>query len=58
VRATLLAVAFAEISLLGGLVLSLAPGLPVSGYVSALSFLLYVGCRVVGRMKGSRVAAA
>jgi zinc/manganese transport system permease protein len=58
VRATLLAVAFAEISLLGGLVLSLAPGLPVSGYVSAVAFLLYVGCRVVGRMKGSRVATA
>jgi zinc/manganese transport system permease protein len=58
VRATLLAVAFAEISLVGGLLLSLAPGLPVSGYVAALAFVIYVGCRVVGRLRGRRVAAA
>jgi zinc/manganese transport system permease protein len=51
-HATLLAIAFAEISLLGGLMLSLAPGLPVSGYVATLAFLLYVGCRVVGRLRG------
>jgi zinc/manganese transport system permease protein len=54
--ATLLAVLFAEVALLGGTVLSLAPGLPVSGYVAAIAFLLYVGCRVVGR--GSTVVAA
>jgi zinc/manganese transport system permease protein len=58
VRATLLAVAFAEISLVGGLLLSLAPALPVSGYVAALAFLLYVGCRVVARLRGRGVAAA
>jgi zinc/manganese transport system permease protein len=58
VRATLLAMAFAEISLVGGLLLSLAPGLPVSGYVAALAFLLYVGCRVVARLRGRGVAAA
>jgi zinc/manganese transport system permease protein len=58
VRATLLAIAFAEIALLGGLVLSLAPGLPVSGYVASIAFLLYIGCRVVARLRGRRVAAA
>jgi zinc/manganese transport system permease protein len=57
VRATLLAIAFAEVSLLGGLVLSLAPGLPVSGYVAALAFLIYVGCRVVARLRERPVAA-
>jgi zinc/manganese transport system permease protein len=57
VRATLLAVAFAEIALLGGLLLSLAPGLPVSGYVATLAFVLYVGCRVVARLRGRRVPA-
>jgi zinc/manganese transport system permease protein len=57
VRATLLAIAFAEVSLLGGLVLSLAPGLPVSGYVAALAFLIYVGCRVVARRRGRPVVA-
>jgi zinc/manganese transport system permease protein len=56
--ATVLAVLFAEVALLGGTVLSLAPGLPVSGYVAAIAFLLYVGCRGVGRMRGSTVVAA
>jgi zinc/manganese transport system permease protein len=50
--ATLLAVTFAELALLGGTVLSLAPGLPVSGYVATIAFLCYVGCRLVGRMRG------
>jgi zinc/manganese transport system permease protein len=55
--ATVLAVAFAEVALLGGTVLSLAPGLPISGYVATLSFLLYVGCRVVGQAR-ARVTAS
>jgi zinc/manganese transport system permease protein len=50
--ATLLAVAFAEVALVGGTVLSLAPGLPVSGYVAALAFACYVGCRLVARLRG------
>lgn len=54
--ATVLAVLFAEIALVGGTVLSLAPGLPVSGYVAALSFLLYLGCRVVGSRTGRAAA--
>jgi zinc/manganese transport system permease protein len=53
VAATLLAVLFAEVALLGGTVLSLAPGLPVSGYVAAIAFLIYVGCRVVGRRRAA-----
>jgi len=53
VAATLLAVLFAEVALLGGTVLSLAPGLPVSGYVAAIAFLLYVGCRVIGRRRAA-----
>ena len=50
VLATVLAVLFAEVALLGGTVLSLAPGLPVSGYVAAIAFLCYLGCRVVARL--------
>lgn len=50
--ATLLAVAFAELALLGGTVLSLAPGLPISGYVATIAFLCYIGCRLVGRARG------
>jgi zinc/manganese transport system permease protein len=49
--ATGLAVLFAELALLGGTVLSLAPGLPVSGYVAAIAFLCYVGCRLVARIR-------
>ncbi|MDN5747612.1 MAG: metal ABC transporter permease, partial [Pseudonocardia sp.] len=46
-RATVLAVLFAEVALVGGTLLSLAPGLPISGYVATIAFVLYVGCRVV-----------
>ena len=52
VLVTVLAVAFAELALLGGTVLSLAPGLPVSGYVAAIAFACYVGCRLVARVRG------
>ena len=51
--ATVLAVLFAEVALLGGTVLSLGPGLPVSGYVAAIAFLCYVGCRLVARFRGA-----
>jgi zinc/manganese transport system permease protein len=51
VVATVLAVAFAETALLGGILLSLAPGLPISGYVATIAFLIYVACRVAGRRR-------
>jgi zinc/manganese transport system permease protein len=46
-----LAVLFAEFALVGGTVLSLAPGLPISGYVATLIFLCYLACRLVGRLR-------
>jgi zinc/manganese transport system permease protein len=58
VLATVLAVVFAETALLGGILLSLAPGLPISGYVAAIAFLIYIGCRIVGRRGGRQVATA
>ena len=57
VVATVLAVLFAETALLGGILLSLAPGLPISGYVAAIAFLIYVTCRLVGRRSRAVVAA-
>jgi zinc/manganese transport system permease protein len=51
--ATVLAIVIAEIALVGGVVLSLAPGLPVSGYVAALAFVLYLLCRGIGRLRRS-----
>ncbi|MFD0361777.1 metal ABC transporter permease [Nocardia sp. GCM10030253] len=48
VRATVLAVVFAEIAAVGGILLSLAPGVPVSTFVTTISFLIYLICRIVG----------
>ncbi|RZQ61667.1 metal ABC transporter permease [Amycolatopsis suaedae] len=46
-RATVLAVVFAEVAALGGIVLSLAPGAPASAFVTAISFTIYLVCRLV-----------
>lgn len=46
-----LAVLFAEIAALGGVVLSLAPGLPVSVFVTTISFIIYAACRIIGRRR-------
>ncbi|ROZ98852.1 metal ABC transporter permease [Gordonia sp. OPL2] len=46
-----LSVVFAEVAAVGGLILSLAPGLPVSVFVTTISFVIYVVCRVMGRRR-------
>ena len=56
--ATALAVVFAEFAVLGGIVLSLAPGAPVSAFVTILSFVIYLVCRLVGGARLRRVAHA
>lgn len=48
VAVTVLSVVFAEVAVLAGIVLSLAPGLPISPYVTSIVFAIYLGCRVVG----------
>ncbi|WP_373864764.1 metal ABC transporter permease [Nocardia pseudovaccinii] len=48
VRATVLAVVFAETAAVGGILLSLAPGVPVSTFVTTISFLIYLVCRILG----------
>lgn len=50
-RATILSVVFAEISVLGGIVLSLAPGVPVSAFVCTISFLIYGITRLLVRKR-------
>lgn len=47
-RATLLSVLFAELAAVGGILLSLAPGVPVSSFVTAIAFVIYLICRFVG----------
>jgi zinc/manganese transport system permease protein len=47
----LLSVAFAMVSVIGGILLALGAGLPISPYVTTISFLIYVICRVVERVR-------
>ncbi|MFI9815327.1 metal ABC transporter permease [Saccharothrix variisporea] len=54
-KATVLAIVFAETAVVVGIVLSLAPGVPVSAFVTAVSFLIYLVCRAFG---GARSRAA
>lgn len=44
----LLSVVFAVVSMVGGILLALGGGLPISPYVTTISFLIYVVCRIVG----------
>ncbi|RUP04678.1 MAG: metal ABC transporter permease [Mycobacterium sp.] len=44
-------VVFAELAAVGGIVLSLAPGVPVSVFVATISFLIYVFCWLLGRRR-------
>lgn len=53
-RAVLWSVLFAEIAAVGGLILSLAPGLPVSVMVTSLSFAIYLICRAIGAARSRR----
>jgi zinc/manganese transport system permease protein len=52
----LLSVAFAVTSVVGGILLALGGGLPISPYVTTISFLIYVVCRIIGarRVKSGR----
>ncbi len=52
VRAMVVAVVIAEVSLLGGTVLSLVTDLPISGFVAAIGFVAYLGCRATARLRG------
>ncbi|MCX5043265.1 metal ABC transporter permease [Aldersonia sp. NBC_00410] len=61
-RATLLSIAFAELAAVGGILLSLAPGVPVSSFVTAIAFVIYLVCRFIGsrreRSAGRKPAVA
>ncbi|MCW2521905.1 MAG: hypothetical protein JWO63_240 [Frankiales bacterium] len=43
-----LSVAFATFSMVGGIMLALGGALPISPYITTLSFTIYVVCRIVG----------
>lgn len=47
----LLSVAFAVTSVVGGILLALGGGLPISPYVTTISFLIYIVCRLIGNRR-------
>jgi len=49
-----LSVVFAVTSVVGGILLALGGGLPISPYVTTISFLIWVVCRVLGARKERR----
>lgn len=49
-----LSVVFATVSAVGGILLSLGPGLPISPYVTTVSFLIYLVCLGLGRLVRGR----
>jgi zinc/manganese transport system permease protein len=60
-KTTLFSILFAEIAAVGGILLSLAPGVPVSSFVTTISFVIYLACRAIGSRGGratGRVAVA
>ena len=50
-------VVFAEISAVGGIVASLAPGVPVSVFVTTISFAIYLVCWAISRRRLDPAAA-
>jgi zinc/manganese transport system permease protein len=51
-----LSVVFALVSVVGGIMLALGGSLPISPYVTTISFLIYVVCRIVGTRRSTRRA--
>lgn len=50
----LLSVIFAVVSLVGGILLALGASVPISPYVTTISFIIYLVCRVIGRFRPLR----
>jgi zinc/manganese transport system permease protein len=51
---TLLSVLFATGSVVGGILLALGSSIPISPYVTTISFLIYVVCRIAGARRHRR----
>ncbi|MGW6731082.1 metal ABC transporter permease [Streptomyces sp. NPDC055013] len=49
----LLSVVFAVASIEGGILLALGGSIPISPYVTTISFAIYLGCRLLGRRRKS-----
>ena len=49
----LLSIAFAVISMVGGILLALGGSVPISPFVTTISFLIYLICRVIQRVRST-----
>jgi zinc/manganese transport system permease protein len=49
---SLLSTAFAVASVVGGILLALGGSIPISPYVTTISFAIYLVCRLLGRRRG------
>ena len=52
---SLLSMAFATVSVVGGILLALGAAIPISPYVTTISFLIYAVCRLAGRRRPRRL---
>jgi zinc/manganese transport system permease protein len=50
----MLSIVFAMTATVGGILLALGGRLPISPYVTTLSFLIYVACRMIGSARARR----
>lgn len=50
----LLSTAFAVVSMVGGIMLALGGSVPISPYVTTLSFVIYLVCRAIGAIRDRR----
>ena len=51
-----LSVLFATVAMVGGTLLALGSSIPISPYVTTISFACYVGCRLVGSRRERRTS--
>jgi zinc/manganese transport system permease protein len=49
-----LSVLFATVSVVGGILLALGASIPISPYITSISFAFYIGCRIVGAIRERR----
>ncbi|MDX6307081.1 MAG: zinc/manganese transport system permease protein [Nocardioidaceae bacterium] len=57
VLVVVLSVVFATTASVGGIFVALGTAIPISPYVTTISFLIYLGCRLVGWLKARRAGS-
>ena len=53
-RVTLLSVVFAVVSVVGGILIALGGSIPISPYVTTISFTIYLACRAIAAVRARR----